>query len=355
MTVNIDSTEIHQKLDAQCKKILEHVNPKSFLTNEMISFEKLKAIPLIFTDTDKLSLDKELSSICESIEKQEEEQKQEEQEKPVLITKYTTKLDIKKDTSIKLKMLTKFIEYCIETEIEPTEPELTDFLDKIFVFDDLFRFTVILKKINQENIHTVIEKVAKTLYPKIKDRPIDIRRTTEDEDEDVFKHIKVKNTMCKTLDNSEENIYYGINIQLPIEITQFKINLEIQIHTFDTLINSKKNHLNYKKYGRLKLRDNLEKYKLSDDIPTIMNKFDEAGIIYENITKSETVESLENNMRANLVSITNFPTLPLYPCETTIKKGGGRKSRKRKSRKKKSRKSKSRKSKSRKKKSRKKM
>ena len=354
MTVNIDSTEIHQKLDAQCKKILEHINSKSFLTNESISFEKLKAIPLIFTDTDKLSLDKELSSICESIEKQEEEQKQEEQEKPVLITKYTTKLDIKKNTSIKLKMLTKFIEYCIETEIEPTEPELTDFLDKIFVFDDLFRFTVILKKINQENIHTVIEKVAKTLYPKIKDRPIDIRRTTEDEDEDVFKHIKVKNTMCKKLDNSEENIYYGINIQLPIEITQFKINLEIQIHTFDTLINSKKNHLNYKKYGRLKLRDNLEKYKLLD-IPKIMNKFDEAGIIYENITKSETVESLENNMRANLVSITNFPTLPLYPCETTIKKGGGRKSRKRKSRKKKSRKSKSRKSKSRKKKSRKKM
>ena len=354
MTVNIDSTEIHQKLDAQCKKILEHINSKSFLTNESISFEKLKAIPLIFTDTDKLSLDKELSSICESIEKQEEEQKQEEQEKPVLITKYTTKLDIKKDTSIKLKMLTKFIEYCIETEIEPTEPELTKFLDNIFVFDDLFRFTVILKEINQKNIHTVIEKVARILYPKINDRPIDIRRTTEDEDEDVFKHIKVKNTMCKKLDNSEENIYYGINIQLPIEITQFKINLEIQIHTFDTLINSKKNHLNYKKYGRLKLRDNLEKYKLLD-IPKIMNKFDEAGIIYENITKSETVESLENNMRANLVSITNFPTLPLYPCETTIKKGGGRKSRKRKSRKKKSRKSKSRKSKSRKKKSRKKM
>ena len=255
-------------------------------------------------------------------------------------------------------MLTKFIEYCIETEIEPTEPKLTDFLDKIFVFDDLFRFTVILKKINQENIHTVIEKVAKTLYPEIKDRPIDIRRTTEDEDEDVFKHIKVKNTMCKTLDNSEENIYYGINIQLPIEITQFKINLEIQIHTFDTLINSKKNHLNYKKYGRLKLRDNLNKiYEPSEpsDIPTIMNEFNETDIEFKTITESETVENLEENMRENLVSITNFPTLPLYPCETTIKKGGGRKSRKKKSSKRKSSKRRSRKSKSRKKKSRKKM
>ena len=161
--------------------------------------------------------------------------------------------------------------------------------------------------------------------------------------------------MCKQPDNSEENIYYGINIQLPIEKTPYKINLEIQIHTFDTLINSKKNHLNYKTYSRLKLRDNLQQKQYeSSEISTIMKEFNEDDIKFEKITETETVENLETKMRENL-KMDSFPTLPLYPCETTIKKGGGRKSRKRKSRKKKSRKKKSRKSKSRKSKSRKKM
>ena len=149
MPDNINPNNIHKKLDEKCKKILMYVKSEEFLTNEMISLDELKEIPLIFTK--KSQPDEKLSQICQSFvqQKQKEEEEQEKQKgkqkEPLLITKYTTILDTKKNNSIKLKMLTKFIEYCIETGIEPTEPKLTHFLDNIFVFDDLFRFTVILK------------------------------------------------------------------------------------------------------------------------------------------------------------------------------------------------------------------
>ena len=214
----------------------------------------------------------------------------------------------KPTNSIKLKIFTKFIQHCVGEKKNINFKHFNEFHND-FVYDDFLRCTIFVKELNPATINTIKKFFEQQLKPTFS---------------------KIKNSVCSKTAEGIANMYYGINISFELD-KKNKICFEVQIHNKNTIKTVTNNHIFYKNYVRLKLRDNLKDYcddkgqtLNNESIETIINKFDDSKQIFNDI-KTKTVKDTIDSMLSNAKEVDTTQEeeeelLKAFGCKSRIPK-----------------------------------